>query len=122
MNVRWFQTLIRVEVKAPVTKAQHSRHKAPPLTSLRRARRNSIRYAPQQGGEKPGISRATLTRAERGDPAVAPGTYARILLALNLDDDVDAVARDDELGRKLQDLALTTPKRVRTPTPKVHKT
>ena len=79
-------------------------------------------YTSQLVAERAGISRATLTRAERGDPAVALGTYARILLALNLDDDLAAVARDDELGRKLQDLALTTPKRVRTPTPKVHKT
>ncbi|MBI5609348.1 MAG: hypothetical protein HY902_10770 [Deltaproteobacteria bacterium] len=46
------------------------------------------------------------------------GTYARILLALNLDGDLEAIARDDELGRKLQDLALTTPKRVRSRRPK----
>jgi hypothetical protein len=39
------------------------------------------------------------------------GIYARILLALHLDGDLEAVARDDEMGRKLQDLALTTPKR-----------
>lgn len=69
--------------------------------------------------ERAGISRATLSRAEHGDPAVALGTYARILLALNLDGDLDAIARDDELGRKLQDLALTTPKRVRTRGPRV---
>ncbi len=43
----------------------------------------------------------------------------RILLALNLDGDLDAIARDDELGRKRQDLALTTPKRVRSGVPKV---
>ncbi len=65
--------------------------------------------------ERAGISRNTLTRPERGDPAVALGIFARILLALRLDGALEAVARDDEFGRKLQDLGLTTPKRVRRP-------
>jgi hypothetical protein len=58
-----------------------------------------------------GISRATLSRLEKGDPAIALGTYMRALRVLGLDKDLDAVARDDELGRKLQDLNL--PKRPR---------
>lgn len=73
-------------------------------------------YPSELVAERAGISRATLTRAERGDPAVAMGIYARILFALGLDGDLDSVARDDELGRKLQDLQLTTPKRVRRQT------
>ncbi len=70
-------------------------------------------YSAELVAERAGISRNTLTRAERGDPAVALGIYARILLALRLDGDLEAVARDDDLGRKLQDLELTTPRRVR---------
>ncbi len=54
--------------------------------------------------ERVGISRNTLKRVEDGDPNVALGTYLRALRVLGLEDDLDAVARDDELGRKLQDL------------------
>ncbi|MFO0755956.1 MAG: helix-turn-helix transcriptional regulator [Byssovorax sp.] len=56
--------------------------------------------------ERVGVSRDTLNRLEKGDPAVALGTYLRALRVLGLDHDFDAVARDDELGRKLQDLKL----------------
>lgn len=54
--------------------------------------------------ERVGISRDTLHRLEKGDATVALGTYAKALRVLGLDRDLDAVARDDELGRKLQDL------------------
>jgi transcriptional regulator with XRE-family HTH domain len=56
--------------------------------------------------ERLGISRDTLNRLEKGDPNIALGTYMRALRVLGLDQDMDAVARDDELGRKLQDLKL----------------
>jgi len=64
--------------------------------------------------ERMGVSRETLRRLENGDPSIAMGTYARALRVLGLDGDIDAVARDDELGRKLQDLELPLPK-PRTP-------
>lgn len=54
------------------------------------------------------ISRATFYRVEAGDDAVAIGIYARVLRVLNLDGDLDHVAADDVLGRKLQDLQLPT--------------
>lgn len=60
--------------------------------------------------ERMGVSRDTLNRLEKGDPAIALGTYLRALRVLGLDRDLDAVARDDELGRKLQDLKLTEPR------------
>jgi transcriptional regulator with XRE-family HTH domain len=53
------------------------------------------------------ISRMTLHRAEKGSPAVSMGTYLRILAALHLTDDINLLAKDDKLGRKLQDLELT---------------
>lgn len=61
--------------------------------------------------ERSGISRKTLYRAERGDPSVALGIYARILQALRLEQDLAKLAADDELGRKLQDAGLVTPRR-----------
>ncbi len=56
--------------------------------------------------ERVGISRDTLHRVEKGDPAVSLGTYLRVLRVLGLDADLDKLAHDDALGRKLQDLAL----------------
>lgn len=62
--------------------------------------------------ERAGISRATLWSVEKGSPTVAMGTYAAVLHALNgLDRDLLLVAKDDELGRKLQDLSLPVRKR-----------
>lgn len=54
--------------------------------------------------ERVGISRNTLKRLEQGDPNVSFGTYLRALRVLGLDADIESVARDDVVGRKLQDL------------------
>ena len=52
------------------------------------------------------ISRMTLHRAEKGSPAISLGTYFRILTALHLQNDFNLLAKDDALGRKLQDIEL----------------
>lgn len=61
--------------------------------------------------ERAGISRATLHNVEMGSPRVAMGIYASVLHSLRLENDLLLVAKDDELGHKLQDIGLTTPKR-----------
>ena len=62
--------------------------------------------------ERAGISRATLWNVEKGSPSVAIGIYAAVLHALNnMDKDLLLIAKDDELGRKLQDLNLPTRRR-----------
>lgn len=64
--------------------------------------------------ERAGISRMTLSNIEKGSPSVAIGSYAAVLHALNnMDTDLLLIAKDDELGRKLQDLEL--PARRRAP-------
>ena len=62
--------------------------------------------------ERSGISRATLWAVEKGSSSVAVGIYAAVLHSLNnMDRDLLLIAKDDELGRKLQDLDLPIRKR-----------
>ena len=62
--------------------------------------------------ERANISRATLWSIEKGSSSVAIGYYAAVLHALNnLDKDLLLVAKDDEMGRTIQDLNLTGRKR-----------
>ena len=56
--------------------------------------------------QRAGIARATLFRIEQGDPGVALGNYARAMQALRLEKDLNLLAADDELGRKLQDAEI----------------
>lgn len=53
--------------------------------------------------ERAGISRQTVTAVEKGSQSVSIGIIANILLALSLQDDILLLARDDILGRTLQD-------------------
>lgn len=53
----------------------------------------------------------TVARIEKGTPTVAIGIYLRVLYALQLDDDILLIAKEDTLGRQLQDLALTNRQR-----------
>lgn len=66
-----------------------------------------------QVAERAGISRPTLRAIERGDATVAFGAYAGVLLCLGLEKGISLIAKDDVLGRKLQDAQLPT--RARAP-------
>ena len=56
--------------------------------------------------QRAGLSRTSLYKVEAGDAGVTMGSYLRVLAALGLDKDFDALAADDKVGRRLQDLAL----------------
>ena len=78
---------------------------------MARLRRN---LATELVAERAGISRATLWSVEKGSPTVSIGTYAAVLHALGgMDKDFENVAKDDELGKKLQDLNLLSGKRAK---------
>lgn len=76
---------------------------------LARLRRN---LTAELVAERAGVSRSTLWKVESGNPAVAMGIYAAVLHALNnMDQDLLLIAKDDELGRTIQDMKLLTRKR-----------
>ena len=70
---------------------------------LARLRRN---LSIAQVAERATCSPLTVTRIENGSPTVSIGIYARVLYALQLDDDLLLIAKEDTLGRNLQDLSL----------------
>lgn len=57
------------------------------------------------------ISRPTLYKVEKGDPSVAMGNYIQVLRVLGLIEDLSLIAREDLLGRRLQDESLRQRKR-----------
>lgn len=65
----------------------------------------------EQISERAGIGTSTLWRIEKGDPGVAMGNYLQVLMGLGLDKDMLKLASDDDFGRKIQDIGLTTRKR-----------
>jgi transcriptional regulator with XRE-family HTH domain len=64
-----------------------------------------------QIAERADISRATLWQIERGSPGVAIGKYLQALFVLGLEKDMLNVAKDDSLGRKLQDANILVKER-----------
>ena len=56
--------------------------------------------------ERTGLDPKTVRKIEKGEPSVSIGHYISVLAVLGLSGDVVKVAADDQLGRKLQDIAL----------------
>ena len=71
------------------------------------------KFSAETVAKRAGVSRMTLYRIESGDQVVALGSYARVLAVLQLDPDLEKLALDDALGRRLQDLGI--PQRRRAP-------
>lgn len=59
-----------------------------------------------QVAERAGMVRTTLHSMEKGAPGVTVGNLLRVLAVLGLEKDLERVAQDDVLGRKLADAEL----------------
>lgn len=70
---------------------------------LARLRRN---LSIAQVAERAMCSELTEARVEKGSPTVAIGIYLRVLYALQLEDDILFIAKEDKLGKELQDIAM----------------
>ncbi|MBF0363859.1 MAG: helix-turn-helix transcriptional regulator [Oligoflexia bacterium] len=61
--------------------------------------------------ERAGLSINTVVAIENGESGVSIGAIANVLHCLGLAEDITLIARDDVIGRKLQDLELGPKKR-----------
>lgn len=64
-----------------------------------------------QVAERATCSPLTVSRIEKGASTVSIGIYLRVLYALQLDNDILALAKDDILGKHLQDLNMVSRER-----------
>lgn len=64
-----------------------------------------------QVADRATCSARTVSRIEQGSATVSIGIYLRVLYALQLEDDILLIAKEDELGRRLQDLSMTSRQR-----------
>ncbi len=69
------------------------------------------KFSGEMVAERAGIGRNTLISIEKGSSSVSIGHYLNVLKALRLEKDFLLIAKDDELGRKLQDAQLLTKER-----------
>lgn len=75
---------------------------------LARLRRN---LSVAQVAERATCSPLTVSRIEKGAPTVSIGIYLRVLYALQLEEDILWLAKEDKMGKALQDLSLKTRER-----------
>jgi transcriptional regulator with XRE-family HTH domain len=64
------------------------------------------KFSAEMVAERADISRPTLVSIEKGNPNVSIGAYVKVLSVLGLENDIMEVAKDDNLGRRLQDAKL----------------
>lgn len=101
--------------------------RTPPISVKRALRKlgEDLQYARRRRriptalmAERVGVTRATLSRAEKGDNSVSIGVYASMLFVLGLIDRLAEVAsvQNDEVGIALEEEQL--PKRIRLKRPR----
>lgn len=106
-------TIISIMAKRQITLLPSTQRLLQELGVNIRLARLRRRFSASQVAERAGMSRPTLRGVERGDASVTLGAYASVLICLGLEKDIALIARDDLLGRKLQDAQL--PLKARAP-------
>jgi transcriptional regulator with XRE-family HTH domain len=102
--------ILHVMKKKMVLLPKHSRLLTELGENIRLARLRR-RLSSVQVAERADISRKTLYSIESGSPKVSFGNYLQVLIVLGLEADLLNVAKDDVLGRKLQDAGIKMKKR-----------
>lgn len=99
----------RANLPIPALRALHKLGQD--INSARRRRRISIELM----AERTGLSKATISKVEKGDPTASMGAYSVVLFVLGLIDRLNQVAdaSHDLIGRQLEEEKL--PQRVRLP-------
>jgi len=69
------------------------------------------KFSAEMVASRAGISRPTLLAIEKGKSTVSIGHYLNVLRVLGLEQDFLLLAKDDTLGRKLQDAGLSVRER-----------
>ena len=96
---------------APTAKAALDR-----LGDRLRLARQRRRLTAAMVAERAGLTPFTLRRVEHGEPGVTIAAYVAVIHVLGLTAEIDAVAGEDQLGRQIQDAALTSrPRRRKSP-------
>lgn len=65
----------------------------------------------EQVAERAGVSRSTLHSLENGSAGTALGKLLQVLAVMGMESDLNRLAIDDVLGRKLEDARLTETRR-----------
>lgn len=108
------ETLFSIMARRPTVLFPASERQMKAFGERLRLARLRRRYTAAMVAVRAGITRPTLRTIEKGAASVSFGSYVAVLNVLGLAGDLDALARDDELGRKLQDMQLKTPRRARS--------
>ena len=101
------------QVKLPIPVKRAFRKLGQDINEARRRRRITVELM----GERAGISKTTIWKIERGDPATSIGGYAAVLYVLGMTDRLRDLADPAHkfIGRRIYEEQFNLPKRVRLP-------
>lgn len=106
-----FRVLVHTTGMARVARALFpaTRRRAEALGARLRSARLRRRMSEAEMAERVYISRTTLRKLEHGDLSVTTAILARALEVLGLEQDLDLLAANDEIGHRLADARTPLP-------------